>query len=699
MDKHTVPCIALGLALCVPAWAQQPAGETAPAGEQPAGGGATAPADEQPAGGATAPGEGPDLGGTTTPGANVQGQPAEGQSPAEGQPAETPPPADDGLPAWEPAPGNEPQPGATTPSWDAAAGPAAEVSFPWIESHGYFRFRTNLFHNLDLDTYSRELSTGTSPFLPPLTERDRNGAAYTSGHPEDASRGDGDEGHSYPRGADSIADANLRFRYAPTLHISENLRVRSVMDILDNLVLGSTPDGGTFAEPGWRPDVPLETFSGSQRPPESGVNGFKDAVRVKALWGEWRTPLGQLLFGRQPSQWGLGILANSGSCLDCDFGDYVDRVMGVTRLFGTYVALAWDFPAEGPVDYSGQHDLYNQPFGQPHDLDQLDEANQYVIALFRRPVSQEERELRERELNTDRKPVFDWGVYNVIRSQEFTFLDSTTTPQVDPDPTTNGTLRDVKAFAYIPDVWLNFQYHPRRDHEIRLSLEAAGIFGAIEEVPALATRAKIICEDPTAATLEECPDGQRIEQRRRDLEQWGYALEYDHRIEKLSWGLRQGAASGDDTEGFGVLDKNPIDPAASTPDDKVTNFKFDRDYIVDLILFRELIGSVTNAVYIQPYISYDFIRDDREAWGFKLSPMYAFALDEDATPGDESPLGLEFDLELYVHEFDKFKWNLQYGLLFPFGAFNLLDPQNPDGKPLADPGVAQTLQMNVYMVY
>jgi hypothetical protein len=107
---------------------------------------------------------------------------------------------------------------------------------------------------------------------------------------------------------------------------------------------------------------------------------------------------------------------------------------------------------------------------------------------------------------------------------------------------------------------------------------------------------------------------------------------------------------------------------------------------------------VTNAVYFQPYISYDFIRDDREAWGFKLSPMYAFALDEDATPGDEGPLGLEFDLELYVHEFDKFKWNLQYGILFPFGAFNLLDPQNP-GATLADPGVAQTLQMNVYMVY
>jgi hypothetical protein len=39
------------------------------------------------------------------------------------------------------------------------------------------------------------------------------------------------------------AGANMRFRLTPELHISDNLRVLSQIDMLDNLVLGSTPSG------------------------------------------------------------------------------------------------------------------------------------------------------------------------------------------------------------------------------------------------------------------------------------------------------------------------------------------------------------------------------------------------------------------------------------------------------------------------
>ena len=35
----------------------------------------------------------------------------------------------------------------------------------------------------------------------------------------------------------------MRFRLNPELHISDNLRVMAQIDLLDNLVLGSTPDG------------------------------------------------------------------------------------------------------------------------------------------------------------------------------------------------------------------------------------------------------------------------------------------------------------------------------------------------------------------------------------------------------------------------------------------------------------------------
>jgi hypothetical protein len=176
--------------------------------------------------------------------------------------------------------------------------------------------------------------------------------------------------HSYRRGADTLSMANMRARWQPTIHVAETMRIKATIDALDNLVLGSTPDGGLWGQTYERPDVALPTFSGGQRPPESGVNGWQDSVRVKNLWGEWKTPLGLLVFGRTPSNWGMGILANGGECLDCNFGDAVDRVMGVTKLFGTYLALGWDFVHEGPVGYPGAQDSINQPAGQAYDLDQ-----------------------------------------------------------------------------------------------------------------------------------------------------------------------------------------------------------------------------------------------------------------------------------------------------------------------------------------
>ncbi|MCA9561305.1 MAG: hypothetical protein KC583_22300 [Myxococcales bacterium] len=401
--KRAASILALVLAAQAPAWAQSGGAEGAgePEGAEGAETKAAEPAEADPEAGAAAEGEaspGPaddgqldeaaaakaaaekaaaekaaaekaaaekkaNLERTTKPGAAVQGAPTV-----------------DELPAWDAEPTAGPDATKTpghelTANWDVATAPEAEVAFPWIESHGYFRLRTDLFHNFDLDTYDAEQRRGSSPVLPPLTETDQQGSL----HPEDLE-------HRYGRGADTQAGANIRFRYEPTFHITENLRVRGTFDILDNLVLGSTADGAPRSQFA-RPDVPISTFSGSARPPEAGVNGWRDSVRVKYLWGEWKTPVGLLMFGRTKSHWGLGLLANNGGCLDCDFGDAVDRIMGVTKLFGTYLALGWDFPAEGATGFSGQQNPYNQPFGQAYDFDQSDDENQFVIALVQRPLT------------------------------------------------------------------------------------------------------------------------------------------------------------------------------------------------------------------------------------------------------------------------------------------------------------------------
>lgn len=648
------------------------------------------PADESAASGSADKGdsktssEGPNLKKTTTPGANQKKAKAGAKTPAKAP--SSPWGAIDGI---EPTPAFGGPDVQMQPDWNAATSPDAEVSYPWIEHHGYLRVRADLFHNFDLGTYRRDLSLSSSPVPPPLTEE----ADQTNGQP-------GDEEASYNQGANSQAGANMRLRYMPTIHVSKTLRINTVIDIMDNLVLGSTPDGGTRYGRPLRADAPIEFTSDNQRPIDREYDG-RDDVQVKQLWGEWVNPLGTVLVGRTPRHWGLGMMWNNGYCLDCNYGDNVDTIMAVANLFDTYLSLSWDFPAEGATSFSGLDNYDNQQQGQPFDLDNRDDAFQWTVALFNKPLSRSEKEVRNRALNVERKSTFDWGVLNIIRRQGLTSELS------NPDEGQN-TLRDVKAFMYTPDVWLKYQYNPKPGVSYRLEFEGALNLGQITEYPneVLLRRDRQECLDNTidTANIDDCPSDQVVQPRERNIQQWGYALEFDHRIKKFQWGIRHGAASGDDRPiGFGVLDDASVD-VNDLRDDSMNAFLFDRDYIVDLILFREIIGSVTNAAYFKPYLQYDFVYEPelKEFWGFSLGAMYAFALDPDATPGQSRPLGLEFDLEFYITEVDRFRWSLAYGLMFPFSGFDLLDPQDllrgvpaSDANVLAEPSAAQTIQMNL----
>lgn len=618
----------------------------------------------------------------------------------EGTAAPTPAPAADPKPDQAPGPwgavdGIEAVPTfggpdvAMQPDWNAATSPEAEVAFPWIEHHGYFRARADLFHNFDLGTYRRDLNLSSSPVPPPLTEQ----PDQTNGQP-------GDEEASYDQGANSQAGVNIRLRYMPTIHVSKTLRINAVIDIMDNLVLGSTPDAGPRYGRPLRADAPIEFTSDTQRPMDREWDG-RDDVQIKQLWAEWVNPLGTVLVGRLPRNWGLGMMWNNGYCLDCNYGDNVDSIMAVANLFDTYLSVSWDFPAEGTTSFSGRDSYDNQQQGQPFDLDNRDDAFQWTVALFNKPLTRREKEIRNRALHIDREATFDWGVLNIIRRQGLT--SELSNPDEGQD-----ILRDVKAFMYTPDVWLRYQYNPRPDVSYRLEFEAALNLGKIDEYPdeVLLRRDSQECLDTSidTANIDDCPSSQRVNPREREIRQWGYALEFDHRIKKFQWGVRHGAASGDSRPvSFGVLDEANVD-VNDLRDDSLNGFLFDRDYIVDLILFREIIGSVTNAAYFKPYLQYDFVYEPelKEYWGFNLGAMYAMALDPDATPGQSRPLGLEFDLEFYITEVDRFRWSLAYGLLFPFSGFDLIDPQDllrgvpaSEANVLAEPSAAQTIQMNL----
>jgi len=521
-------------------------------------------------------------------------------------------------------------------------------TYPWFEHHGHFRFRSNLFWraHLSTDVLSGDTTMGASGMLPPLTHNFQNNA----GGPNS------DEWGTVGRGRDDemLAGANLRFRYEPTFQISPDLRIHAQFDILDNVVMGSTPDfPGALTRV--RPDVPFLAFNQSQVPPASGVNAFYDSVRVKQAYGEWRSLIGLLRFGRMSSHWGMGIFMNDGQGLDADFGDYVGRVQWTANFWGVYATAAWDFAAEGPTSA-----MAGQFYGQPYDLDQADDVNQWVIAVFQRPMTEEELDERRRDLNERRVPVLDWGCYNLFRLQD---LDLWTETHFIPGAYRWDEMTFVQrdAWVWMPDVWLRFEWRPAYGRILTLELEAVLAYGAFNASLA-----------PTEGVTAPTTD-------RRDILQYGGVLRADYTMGGLSFGLETGFASGDESPGLSVVrDSNlttTTDSGATAlrANSRLSNFAFDRDYHVDLLMFRRIIGAVTNAMYFKPWVQYDLFEGDEDSLGARLEIIYARALEPDGTPGRSANYGVELDLRLFYEEQNRFLATVEWGILFPFEAFDFID--------------------------
>ncbi|MEE2643712.1 MAG: TIGR04551 family protein [Myxococcota bacterium] len=551
----------------------------------------------------------------------------------------------------------------------------------FIEHHGYLRLRLDLFHNFDLDTFSRQDRQGSSSLLPPLTEQDLSGTRL---YPEPSG--------SLAMGADSQSSANMRLRYQPTIHVSERLKIHGVLDIMDNAILGGSADGYPSALRA-RPDVPFEFFSTTQRPLESGVTGDRDALRVKALWGEISFEMLRLEFGRTRQHWGLGINYNDGSCLDCDFGDSVDRIMVTTRLINNYISFAWDFAGEGAVGFNELETTKNQGLGQPFDLDQRDDINQYTFILSNFARGDAER-AAEREKLRAREWVTRWGFHNQLRDQLYSAtlregLSEGSRPS-------DYLLYEATAFSYTPDLYLSFERETQGGDRYQLELELVGVFGSIEEVPlpSIAVENQVLCDD--LRPLDDCAPQDRIRPREREIQAWGYALRFKARHRRLRWGILHGAASGDPSAGFGVRDQSPVvTSSGGDVDDRLSGFSFDRDYIVDLILFREIIGSVSNALYFKPWIGYRSA-DRGSAWGFEFAAIYSQALVAEATPGGEAPLGLEFDGSLYYEQVKRLRLSLSYGFLFPLEGLNWYDESSGERR---EAGIAQTIQVMLGVLF
>mgnify|MGYP000858762808 CR=1 FL=1 len=249
----------------------------------------------------------------------------------------------------------------------AEADLAQAEQLKFFELNGYYRVRTYLFHQLDLGVFDS---------LRPYADRLHD----TTVSPVTARANKGDN---------TVTGANMRLRLSPTLNLSEQIRLKMDMDLLDNVVLGSTPDtyrnnykGQTYQG--------LSTFAGSQTAP-------KDALAMKRVWAEVMTPVGQLAFGRMPLHWGTGMFMNAGKGIDDDYGDTIDRIKFTTKLFEHEIFFGVDFVNQG-ITNALENGTY---YGQPKDFSDLDDAHQLSFGFLRSHTAAE----TEERLEKDRKSV------------------------------------------------------------------------------------------------------------------------------------------------------------------------------------------------------------------------------------------------------------------------------------------------------
>jgi uncharacterized protein (TIGR04551 family) len=184
-------------------------------------------------------------------------------------------------------------------------------------AHGYYRNRSEFLYNMDL----------MNPNTNPTYNNDRFGL---------------------------ISFNQMRLRVEPILKLNDYLSIHTQLDFLDNLVYGSSetrqlevlsPVVGTITLPAGAGSLSMV----------GGAAGEFGSVNVRRAWAEVLTPVGKLRFGRQPSNWGLGIFQNDGNSRQADFGDTADRILFLTqKQFDNGGALSvgalWDIAFESQFD-------------------------------------------------------------------------------------------------------------------------------------------------------------------------------------------------------------------------------------------------------------------------------------------------------------------------------------------------------------
>lgn len=583
---------------------------------------------------------------------------------------------------------------------------------PVFVLHGYFRTRGQLYHNFSLGRSDYQGISGIAgnEHLWPQPIDSSYWSTRSSVGQQVALCGSGASFTSSNCTDKTQSSANLRFRLEPEIHISDNLRIISQIDLLDNLVLGSTPDSyaiepgtpsstGTnivsgagkssgYVSAGYNGYAPIAAFSTTQGSPTAGINSYTNAVNVNRVWGEYATPFGQLRFGRMPNQWGLGMVNNAGDGIDSDYQSTVNRIMFVTGLksLDLYFGADWDFVSSGPTN-STPYSVYG---GQPTNTCNLCNVAQWGLFAVHRTAPEVQRNRLAHH-----KFVLNGGIYATYREQYLDIANGVTsmTGNYDASGTDNTSNTDALIrrdfYEFTPDVWLQALYD-----KFRFEAELAGNLGSIGTTTSGTTSTSGI-----------------------PIRQFGILTESEFRAieDKLHINFGFGWASGDpwvqglnpgQVNSYGM--RQELNSSAANPGGgPISTFSFNPDYRIDLIFFRNILTRVEGAYYFRPSVDYDFLRSPNgQKFGGGAAIIWSRASEFEQAPGHSRDLGVEADLQIYYQAKDGslnddpnklggFYSMLQYGAFFPLGGLNYLAGEQTTGSPAANYGtsVAQTVRL------
>ena len=412
---------------------------------------------------------------------------------------------------------------------------------------------------------------------------------------------------------------STRLRLRVMADAAEGFRVAATIDVVDDTLFGSAG-----AYPGG--DAGLAFLSDGAERPE------RQWFRVKEVYGVF-APFKNLevYAGRRAWRWGTGMAHDDGSGLDADHGSYVDGVGGLVRLFDYEGGFSWDFAWEGPVSGT-RYDLS----GQPHSLENLDDVGQWRLWVR----------------NT--LPTFEWGILSLFREQQYSSEQArweafgSAYCKVSGSDTL-GLAWDCYAltprsyFLWSPDVYVIW-----KPNEIfSLSFESAMAYGHVGHARNSAVNDVYDRILAAGAFLKTTVD----------WHEWHGAFE---------------AALATGGDGFPRAFGPGYDPAADGSVDATSwngvpnqhHFFFARDHFVDLILFREIIGTFTNAFLVALPASYDVLSFDTHRVRAGLRPIVSFAFDT------WKPLGIEADAWVEYEPVPAFRFRVDGGYLAPLGALD-----------------------------